>query len=98
MKVILKQKVSSLGKAGDLIKVNDGYARNYLIPKGLAIEADEKNIKLLEHEKKNILNKTQKKIQKCARFSSRPKQRNSDFFAQSRRSGKNIRLRNHKRH
>jgi large subunit ribosomal protein L9 len=60
MKVILKQKVSSLGKAGDLIKVNDGYARNYLIPKGLAIEADEKNIRLLEHEKKNILNKTQK--------------------------------------
>ncbi len=50
MKVILKQKVSSLGKAGDLIKVNDGYARNTLFPR-LAIEADEKNIKLLEHEK-----------------------------------------------
>jgi len=60
MKVILKQNVPSLGKAGDLIKVNDGYARNLLIPKGLAIEANEKNTKTLEHEKKNILQKTQK--------------------------------------
>ena len=60
MKVILKEKVPSLGKAGDLINVNDGYARNYLIPRGLAIEADEKNIKTFEHEKKNILKKAQK--------------------------------------
>ena len=60
MKVILKQNVPSLGKAGDLIKVNDGYARNLLIPKDLAIEANEKNIKTLQHEKNNILQKTQK--------------------------------------
>ena len=60
MKVILREKVPSLGKAGDLINVNDGYARNYLIPRGLAIEADEKNIKTFEHEKKNILKKAQK--------------------------------------
>jgi large subunit ribosomal protein L9 len=60
MKVILKQSVPSLGKAGDLIKVHDGYARNYLIPKGLAIEANEKNIKTFEHEKRNILQKAEK--------------------------------------
>ncbi|HDQ04061.1 MAG TPA: 50S ribosomal protein L9 [Deltaproteobacteria bacterium] len=60
MKVILKKSITSLGKAGDLINVNDGYARNYLIPKGMAIEADEKNIKAMEHEKKNILKKAQK--------------------------------------
>jgi len=60
MKVILKQSVPSLGKAGDLIKVNDGYARNFLIPKNLAIEADEKNIKTFEHEKRNILQKAEK--------------------------------------
>lgn len=60
MKVILKQSVPSLGKAGDLIKVNDGYARNYLIPKGLATDADEKNIKAFEHEKRNILRKAEK--------------------------------------
>ncbi|MCX5849999.1 MAG: 50S ribosomal protein L9 [Deltaproteobacteria bacterium] len=60
MKVILKQNVPSLGKAGNVIKVNDGYARNFLIPKGLATEADEKNIKTFEHEKKNILKKMAK--------------------------------------
>ena len=60
MKVILKQNVPSLGKAGDLVKVNDGYARNLLIPKGLAIEANEKNIKTFEHEKKNIMQRAEK--------------------------------------
>lgn len=60
MKVILKQNVPSLGRAGDLVKVNDGYARNLLIPKGLALEADDKNIKAFELAKKNILQKAQK--------------------------------------
>ena len=39
MKVILKSDVSKLGRAGSLIEVSDGYARNFLIPKGLAVEA-----------------------------------------------------------
>lgn len=60
MKVILKQNVPSLGKAGDLVKVNDGYARNLLIPKGLAVEADDKNITAFEFEKKSSLQKAQK--------------------------------------
>jgi len=60
MKVILKQNVPSLGKTGDLIKVNDGYGRNYLIPKGLAIDANEKNIKTFEHEKRNVMQKAEK--------------------------------------
>lgn len=61
MKVILKQNVPSLGKAGDLIKVNDGYARNLLIPKGLAIEADDKNIKAYEFEKRISCEKHKKR-------------------------------------
>ena len=40
MKVILKQDVKSLGKAGELVNASDGYARNFLIPKGLAVEAN----------------------------------------------------------
>jgi len=65
MKVILKQNVESLGKAGDLIKVADGYARNFLVPKGLAAEANSRNLKVFEHEKQRILQQAEK-IQKQA--------------------------------
>jgi len=65
MKVILKQNVESLGKAGDLVKVADGYARNYLVPKGLATEANVRNLKAFEHEKQRILQQADK-IQKQA--------------------------------
>jgi large subunit ribosomal protein L9 len=63
MKVILKQNVDSLGKAGDAVKVADGYARNYLIPKGLAVEASNWSLKTLENEKTQIMKKleTEKK-------------------------------------
>ncbi len=55
MNVILRENVASLGKAGDTIKVSDGYARNFLIPKGLALEANIKNLKTQEHARKHIL-------------------------------------------
>jgi large subunit ribosomal protein L9 len=51
MKVILTQKVKKLGNKGDVIKVADGYARNYLFPKGLAVEATAANLKDLEKAK-----------------------------------------------
>lgn len=51
MKVILKQDVKGLGHEGDTVKVADGYARNYLIPRGLAIEASERNLRVLQAEK-----------------------------------------------
>jgi large subunit ribosomal protein L9 len=60
MQVILKQKVESLGKAGDAVNVSDGYARNFLIPKGFAIEANFKNLSVLEHEKKAIVLRAEK--------------------------------------
>lgn len=71
MKVILKQNVPSLGKAGDLVKVNDGYARNLLIPKGLACEADDKNIKAFEYEKKNVQQKVLKEKANAQELASR---------------------------
>ena len=51
MEVILKQDVRGTGKAGDIVKVSDGYARNKLIPGGLAIEATPANKKAYEREK-----------------------------------------------
>jgi len=54
MKVILKENVEHLGLIGDIVKVAPGYARNYLLPKGFAIEATEKNAKALEHAKRHL--------------------------------------------
>ncbi len=54
MQVILKEDIRDLGLAGDVVNVKDGYARNYLIPKGFAVEASDRNIKALEHEGKKI--------------------------------------------
>jgi large subunit ribosomal protein L9 len=65
MRVILKADVESLGKTGDLVKVADGYARNFLIPKGFAAEASSNNIKSLENEKAAITRKAEKERKKA---------------------------------
>ena len=52
MKVILLQTIDRLGKAGDVITVKEGYARNYLIPKNAAKEATAGNMKIMESLKK----------------------------------------------
>ncbi len=52
MEVILRQDVASLGKAGDLVKVKPGYARNYLLPHGLAYEATAGNKQRIAAESK----------------------------------------------
>ena len=65
MRIILKENVESLGKAGDILKVADGYARNYLIPKGLALEASTKNVSVLDHEKTRILKKADQEKKKA---------------------------------
>lgn len=53
MEIILLQDVKSLGKKGDIIKANDGYARNYILPKKLGIEATPKNLNELKLQKQN---------------------------------------------
>jgi large subunit ribosomal protein L9 len=54
MKVILSEEVDNLGQPGDLVKVADGYARNYLLPRGLAIMATPRNVRQLQHQKKLV--------------------------------------------
>ena len=53
MKIILIQDVKTLGKKGDTVNVNDGYARNFILPKKLGIEATAKNINDLKLQKAN---------------------------------------------
>lgn len=52
MKVVLQKDVKNLGKIGDAVNVADGYARNFLFPRKLAVQATEKNIKEWEHLQK----------------------------------------------
>jgi large subunit ribosomal protein L9 len=63
MKVILKENIETLGHIGDIVKVAPGYARNYLVPKGFAIEATEKNAKALEHAKRQLAYKKNKTLE-----------------------------------
>lgn len=60
MKVILMQDVESLGLEGDIVDVARGYARNYLVPKGISIEASNGNLKTLETRKEKIMAKRMK--------------------------------------
>src|SRR6266480_921685 len=54
MEIILREDVQHLGAAGDVVKVKDGYARNYLLPKGLAYPATEANKKKIAYESERI--------------------------------------------
>ena len=60
MEVILKEDIANLGKIGDVVRVRDGYARNYLLPRGLVLEANKKNLKTFEHHKKIVGDQKQK--------------------------------------
>jgi large subunit ribosomal protein L9 len=51
MEVILREDISHLGAMGEIVKVKPGYARNFLLPRGMAVEASRKNLATLEHEK-----------------------------------------------
>jgi large subunit ribosomal protein L9 len=51
MKIILLEDVAKLGKAGDWVNVSDGYARNFMIPRKLAVEATPSNLRQMEHKK-----------------------------------------------
>ena len=55
MEVILKEDVPKLGSRGDVVKVADGYGRNYLLPRKLAIEASESNRAVIEQMKQSAL-------------------------------------------
>jgi large subunit ribosomal protein L9 len=62
MEVILREEIEKLGRRGDLVKVAAGYARNYLLPKRLAVAANESNKKIVEQEKQAYLRRESKEI------------------------------------
>lgn len=70
MEVILLEDVKSLGKKGDKVKVNDGYARNYVLPKKLGIEATPKNLNDLKLKKANDERVAQEKLEEAKAFAA----------------------------
>lgn len=62
MQVILQQDVDGVGNTGDIVRVADGFARNHLFPRGLALRADPRNVKQLEHLKRITAEKRSKAL------------------------------------
>jgi len=71
MKVILIEDVPSLGETGELVRVADGYGRNYLIPYGKAIKETTHNIKIFEHQAKQLKDKKDRIQRDAEKLSSR---------------------------
>jgi large subunit ribosomal protein L9 len=79
MKIILIQDVPSLGKAGDTVQVAEGYGRNFLIPKKLALEASAANLRHLEQQRETFLSKATKEKEKAAELASKIEQLTCDL-------------------
>ena len=65
MEVILKEDIANVGKIGEVVRVRDGYARNYLLPRGLVLVANKKNLKTFEHQKKIVADQKQKIVRQA---------------------------------
>jgi large subunit ribosomal protein L9 len=63
MDIILTENIDNLGKIGDQVKVKTGYGRNFLVPRGLAVEASTRNMRELEHQKRQMERKLQRVTQ-----------------------------------
>ncbi len=71
MKVILTENIDSVGQIGDVLNVAPGFARNYLLPKGYAMEATGKNVRELEHKKRLLAAKREKHRQEMLSYAER---------------------------
>jgi large subunit ribosomal protein L9 len=71
MEVILKEDIANLGKIGEVVRVRDGYARNYLLPRGLVLIANKKNLKSYEHHKKVVGEQKQKILRQAESVAER---------------------------
>ncbi len=71
MLVILQKDIKKLGDKGDIVKVSDGYARNYLLPRGLAVEATEKGISHVETMKKQQQRKEENELKEAKKLAAK---------------------------
>ena len=88
MQVILREALDSLGSAGEIVTVKPGYARNYLIPKGLAYEATEANVRRLEREKAKLAQRAAEQLEEARRRASSLEGVSITFHARAAEEGK----------
>lgn len=89
MEVILREDVTGLGMIGEVVRVKPGYARNFLLPRGLAVVADRRNLRELEHHKRVI---AAKKARERGAIESRASELASVVLETEVRAGKGGRL------
>lgn len=86
--IILQENVDGLGVIGDLVSVKPGYARNYLVPKGLALIANERNVKELEHQKRQLARKLEKATKDAEAIKARIEKVSCEFIQRASEEGK----------
>ncbi len=88
MKVILKQPVENLGDQGDVVTVKPGYARNFLLPQGLAYQASEGNLRRIEDERKQAEERSKRDYLEARRRASQLEGTSISFEALASEEGK----------
>ena len=78
MKILLRRNVSKLGKIGEVVDVKNGYARNYLLPQGLAVQPTKGNIAAVEAEKQRYVDYARATFRKDKRVNIRISSKNLD--------------------
>ncbi|WP_303722235.1 50S ribosomal protein L9 [Malonomonas rubra] len=86
--IILQENVDGLGVIGDQVSVKPGYARNYLVPQGLAIIANERNVKELEHQKRQLARKLEKVTKDAEAIKTRIEAVKCEFTQRASEEGK----------
>ncbi len=71
MDIILTENVKGLGTIGEVVKVKPGYGRNYLVPQGLAVEANDRNLNEMEHHRRQLAYKAEKLSKEAADVKAR---------------------------
>ena len=88
MKVILKQDVKGLGKKDEIVNASDGYAKNYLIPRGIAVEATSGNVNETVNKQKAAADKKQRELDTAKEFASKLKDKSVVIKAKAGENGK----------
>jgi len=88
MKVILLEDVKTLGKKGEMVTVNDGYARNFILPKKLGIEATGKNINDLKLQKANDTRIAQEQLEEAKELKNKIEEKNIRLSIKTGEGGK----------